>query len=168
MLMTSEMDVAQLQRRWILEGWEKAPGEPFVFEKKAGLFYDWESADTALYDSFDPQLRLARSPREWAEAFETSFNRMHSAVHAVIAEPDVLVSGDVAASTFEFCARLEQADGTASGVICRTSHVFRRSGGTWKIVREHTSGRGVPVEEVENLLKRFEPAKRVDLPGGQT
>lgn len=152
--MTSEMEVAQLQRRWILEGWEKAPGETFVFDHKAGIFYDWKSTDMALYDSFDPQLRLAKSPREWAEAFEASFNRMHSAIHAVIAEPQVLVSGDLAASTFEFCARLERADGTASGVICRTSHVFARRNGTWKIVREHTSGRTVPVAEVEDLIRQ--------------
>lgn len=152
--------VAQVQRRWILEGWEKAPGETFVFKDKAGLFYDWESADVALYDSFDPELRLARSPSEWAEAFEASFSRMHSALHAVIAEPQVMVAGEFAASTFEFCARLQRADGTASGVICRTSHVFGRRDGVWKIVREHTSGRTVSVAEVEDLLDRFEPGKR--------
>jgi ketosteroid isomerase-like protein len=157
--MTSATDVAQLQRRWILEGWEKAPGETFVFKDKLGSFYDGESADLALYDSFDPELRLARSPDEWADAFEASFNRLHSALHAVIAEPQVLVSGDLSASTFEFCARLQRADGTASGVICRTSHVLRRQNDAWRIVREHTSGRTVPLGEVEELLARFEPAK---------
>lgn len=149
-----------MQRRWILEGWEKAPGETFVFNDKLGSFYDGASADFALYDSFDPELRLARSPDEWAEAFEASFNRLDSALHAVISEPQVLVSGDFAASTFEFGARLQRADGTASGVICRTSHVFRLRNNAWKIVREHTSGRTVPPAEVENLLARFEPAKQ--------
>ena len=121
----------------------------------------------ALYDSFDPDLRLARSPREWAEAFEASFDRMHSALHAVIAEPQVLVSGALAASTFEFCARIQRADGTANGVICRTSHVFGLRDGGWQIVREHTSGRTVPVEEVERLLEQFEPDKLAMITGEQ-
>ena len=165
--MTAATEIAELQRRWILQGWEKAPGEKFVFKDKAGIFYDWESADMALYDSFDPDLRLARSPGEWAEAFEASFDRMHSALHAVIAEPQVLVSGAFAASTFEFCARIQRADGTANGVICRTSHVFGLRARGWKIVREHTSGRTVPVEEVERLLEQFEPDKLAMITGEQ-
>jgi hypothetical protein len=151
--------VAQLQRMWILEGWEKAPGEKFVFRRKAGVFYDWESTELALYDSFDPELRLARRPTEWETAFEASFDRMRSALHAVIAEPVVVVSNDIAAATFEFCARLERADGTAQGVICRTSHVFQLTTGSWKIIREHTSGRTVALDAVEALLIKFEPHK---------
>ncbi|SFV30865.1 SnoaL-like domain-containing protein [Devosia crocina] len=159
--------VAELQRRWILEGWEKSPGERFVFKDKAGQFYDWASKDVALFDSFDPELRLARSPGEWAEAFEASFNRMHSALHAVIAEPDVLVCGDIAASAFGFCARLQRGHGMASGVLCRTSHVFTRSSGDWKIVREHTSGRTITAAEAEELLARHKPQKLESLETGK-
>ena len=154
--------VSTLQRKWILEGWEKAPGEVFVFKKKAGIFYDWETMDLALYDSFDPQLRLARSPSEWSEAFEASFNRLHSALHAVVSEPVVLLGKDLAATTFEFCARLQRADRTIQGVICRTSHVFRMTKSGWKIVREHTSGHSVSKEEVEAQIAKIEPQK-VDL-----
>jgi ketosteroid isomerase-like protein len=151
--------IAELQRRWILEGWEKQPGEEFVFTKKVGEFYDWDNAHSTMHDTFDPQYRLARSPQEWSDAFEAPFQSMTSALHAVTDEPDVMVAGDFAASTFEFCARLEGGDGTLTGTICRTSHVWGLREGTWKIIREHTSCRLVPIEEVHELLRRFEPQK---------
>ena len=154
-----EQTVGQLQRRWILEGWEKQPGERFVFKDKVGHFYGWDHHVTSLHDTFDPQLRVAHSPHEWAEAFETSFDSMQSALHAVTDEPDILVSGDMASATFEFCARLEAADGKVTGAVCRTSHVWGLKDGQWTIIREHTSCRVVPLEEVHALLGKFEPQK---------
>ncbi len=84
---------------------------------------------------------------------------MNSALHAVIDEPDVLVSGDIASATFEFCARLEAGDGKLMGTVCRTSHVWGLKNGRWAIIREHTSCRVVPLEEVHGLLGKFEPQK---------
>ena len=151
--------VADLQRRWILEGWEKQPGERWTFNDKVGRFYDWENGATSLHDTFDAQLRVARSPKEWAEAFEPSFAGMNSALHAVTDEPDVLVSGDIASANFEFCVRLEARDGKVTGAVCRTSHIWGLKDGKWAIIREHTSCRVVPLEEVEALLEKFEPQK---------
>ncbi|UXN76025.1 nuclear transport factor 2 family protein (plasmid) [Devosia sp. A8/3-2] len=84
---------------------------------------------------------------------------MNSALHAVTDEPDVLVSGDIASATFEFCARLEAGDGKVTGAVCRTSHVWGLKDGQWTIIREHTSCRVVPLEEVHALLAKFEPGK---------
>jgi ketosteroid isomerase-like protein len=156
---TDESTIAELQRRWILEGWEKQPGEVWVFTRKVGEFYDWNNPGSTMHDTFDPQYRLARGPQEWSDAFEPPFQAMTSALHAVTDEPDVMVAGDFAASTFEFCARLEGGDGKLTGTICRTSHVWGLRDGAWKIVREHTSCRIVPIEEVHELLRRFEPQK---------
>lgn len=157
--LSAEQIVAGLQRRWILEGWEKQAGERFVFADKVGHFYDWESQSAAYYDTFDPQLRLARSPAEWSDAFEAPFDAMHSALHAVTDEPQVLVDGELAAATFEFCARLQAADGKVTSTICRTSHVWALRNGEWRIVREHTSCRLVPQDELEALLRQHEPQK---------
>ncbi|UXN76026.1 hypothetical protein N8D56_25215 (plasmid) [Devosia sp. A8/3-2] len=55
-----EQTVGQLQRRWILEGWEKQSGESWVFNNKVGHFYDWDNPATSLHDTFDPQLRVAQ------------------------------------------------------------------------------------------------------------
>jgi ketosteroid isomerase-like protein len=151
--------IAGLQRRWILEGWEKAPGEDWRFDEKVRGFYDHDNPATTLHDTFDPQLRVTRSPAEWRDAFEPSFRAMRSALHAVTDEPDVLVMGDMAASQFEFCARLESRDGRLTGAVCRTSHVWGFKDGQWSIIREHTSCTIMPVEEVEALLRRSNPGR---------
>lgn len=156
---SAEEIIAALQRRWILEGWEKAPGERFVFKDKVGHFYDWSAEGATYYDTFDPQLRIARSPDEWRDAFEAPFDRMHSALHAVTDEPDVLVRGETAAATFEFCARLQASDGKVTSTICRTSHVWGLRDGEWRIIREHTSCRLVSIEELKALLAKREPQK---------
>ncbi|WP_449397227.1 nuclear transport factor 2 family protein [Devosia riboflavina] len=155
----AKLAVADLQRQWILEGWEKQPGEHWTFDGKVGHFYDWDNSATSLHDTFDPQLRVARSPKEWADAFEPSFAGMNSALHAVTDEPDVLVSGDIASATFEFCVRLEAGDSKVTGAICRTSHVWGFKNGKWTIIREHTSCRVASVQEVQALLGKFEPQK---------
>lgn len=156
---SSELQVQALHRKWILEGWEKKPGETFDFKEKLGALYDWESDATLLHDTADAQLRLARSPQEWADAFERNFGRMRSALHAVTDGPYVLASGDMASSHLQFCARLESADGSLSGVLCRNSMVWLKRAGVWRIVREHTSGKAISIEETEALLRKFEPQK---------
>ena len=46
-----EQAAGALHRRWILEGWERAPGDGRCsFREKLGRFYDWESPDVVLYD----------------------------------------------------------------------------------------------------------------------
>lgn len=154
--------VAALHRRWILEGWEKKPGDgPWTFRNKLDEFYDGSGDRLALYDTFDPQHRVGRSAADYAAMFEPPFQAMRSALHAVTDGPDVVapreaVPGAVAGSTLEFAARLEGADGTLTGVLARSNLVWRHDGEAWRIVQEHNSTRIVPVEEVDRLLA--EPA----------
>lgn len=151
-----EQAVRDLHRRWILEGWERAEGDPpFAFRDKLGHFYDWQGDGVVLYDTMAPEHRVAHGPAEYAALFEPLFNRMRSALHAVVDGPDVWVGGDLAASTLEFTARLEPADGgPVMGVLARSSLAWRHTADGWRIVHEHNSTREVPVAQVEALLAR--------------
>ena len=82
------------------------------------------------------------------------FNRLRSARHAVTDEPDVLIGGALAATTLEFVARLERADGSVNSVRARSSLVWRAEEGGWKIVREQNSVREVPDDEVQAELEQ--------------
>ena len=134
-----EQGVGALHRRWILEGWERAPGDSrFSFREKLGRYYDWKSRDIVLYDDFDPQHRVARSAAAYAAIWEPIFNTVRSARHVVSDEPAVLAgSGDQAASTMEFAALIEGHDGKVTPIRTRSSLVWRCRDGEWRIVREH-------------------------------
>lgn len=153
---SGEQGAGALHRRWILEGWERAPGDGrFSFREKLGRYYDWESPDVVLYDDFDPQHRVARSATDYAAIWEPIFGAVRSARHAVSDEPSVLASsGDHAASTMEFAALIEGDDGKVTSIRTRSSLVWRCRGGEWRIVREHNSTRVVPLAEVTALLPR--------------
>ena len=151
-----EQGVGALHRRWILEGWERAPGDGrFSFREKLGHFYDWESPDVVLYDDFDPQHRVARSAAAYGAIWEPIFNTVRSARHVVSDEPAVLAgSGDLTASTMEFAALIEAGDGTVTPIRTRSDLVWRCREGRWLIVREHNSTRTVPLAEVTALLSK--------------
>lgn len=120
-----EGGVDALHRRWILEEWERKPGDGrFSFRDKLGQFYDWESPDAVLYDDFDPQHRVARSAAAYAAIWEPIFNTVRSARHVVSDEPAVLGGfGDLSASTLEFAARIEGGDGKVTGIRARSDLV---------------------------------------------
>ena len=151
-----EQGAEALHRRWILEGWERAPGDGrFSFREKLGQFYDWESPDVVLYDDFDPQHRVARSAAAYGAIWEPIFNTVRSARHVVSDEPAVLSgSGDLTASTMEFAALIEAGNGTVTPIRTRSDLVWRCRDGRWRIVREHNSTRVVPRAEVTALLPR--------------
>lgn len=151
-----EQSTGALHRRWILEGWERAPGDGrFDFRIKLGEFYDWEDPDVVLYDDFDPQHRVARSAAAYAAIWEPIFNSVRSARHVVSDEPAVLpASGDLTASTLEFAALIEGADGEVKAIRTRSDLVWRRRSGCWGIVREHNSTRVVSLAEVTALFPR--------------
>ena len=145
-----------LHRRWVLEGWERAPGDGhFSFREKLGHFYDWESPDVVLYDDFDPQHRVARSAAAYGAIWEPIFNIVRSARHVVSDEPAVLTgSGDLTASTMEFAALIEAGDGSVTPIRTRSDLVWRCRDGQWRIVHEHNSTRVVPRAEITALLPR--------------
>ena len=143
----------ELHREWILVGWEKHRGDPpFDFRKKLGHYYHSDSKDIRLYDSFDPQHRVARSASEWASTWTEPFTALKEARHSVIDGPDVIGGGVLSASTLEFAGRLEKAEGEIIGIRARTSLVWQCTSGGWKIVREHTSVRLVSREEIDTIV----------------
>ena len=145
--------VAQLHRDWIF-GWDKKPGDPpFDFRAKFGRFYDWSGRDVHLYDDFEPQQRVARSPDAYGGFWAAPFTALARADHGVIDGPDVLSgAGDIAASTMAFVARLEAADGRITGIKARSSIVWRCHAQGWRIVREHNSTRQISPTETDALL----------------
>lgn len=146
--------VKQRHHDWIMT-WDKQPGDvPFAVRSKSGTSYDWNGHDVHLYDDFDPQRRIGRSADTYGTFWAAPFTALKNARHAVIDGPDVATgTGDLAASTLEFVARLEAADGTIVGIRKRSSLVWRCHADGRRIVREHNSSTGVSAAETDQLLK---------------
>jgi|GEM_PF-688088 len=143
----------ELHREWIMVGWEKRRGDPpFDFRLRLGHLYHWDSSDVRLYDNFDPQHRVARSANEWASIWTEPFTALRAARHSVMDGPDVIDGGLLSASTLEFAARLDTAEGEIIGNRARSSLVWQCTSDGWKIVREHTSVRLVPREEIDAIV----------------
>ncbi|GGP76248.1 YybH family protein [Saccharothrix coeruleofusca] len=153
--MTNASDVevvGALHRDWVF-GWERNPGDaPFDFRDVQGARYDWDFDGVVLYDDFDPAHRVARGAGEYAEIWEPAFRDLRLAHHRVAAGPDVVVSGDLAASWLVFVARLEDLSGTVTGIRTTTSLVWRRTGEHWKIVREHNSSVVLEADELDAAM----------------
>lgn len=143
----------ELHRQWILEGWERRAGDPtFRFDEKLGPYYS-PATDLHIYDSLDPQHRVARSAAEYRDTWEATFNGLRSARHAVTDEPNVLMLAEgFASTTLEFVARLETLEGQVTGARARSAIVWRCEEGRWRIVREQNAVRVVPVADVEAAL----------------
>jgi ketosteroid isomerase-like protein len=144
--------VAERHRQWILKWDRKTPSEHWDFNEKFGRFYDYEANDMVLYDDFDPQYRVARSPGEYSAIWSPSFKTLRTAHHIVIAEPEAIVGDGFATSTLEFGARLETADGSIVGIRTRSTLVWRCVNDGWRIVREHNSSRRITAEETQRLF----------------
>lgn len=146
--------VSQLHHDWIMT-WDKQPGDAaFDFRAKFEKYYDWAGQDVHLYDDFDPQRRVARGPAEYGTFWAAPFTALKSARHGVINGPDAANgSGDLAASTLEFVARLEAGDGKIVGIRTRSSLVWRCRPDGWKIVREHNSSLPISPAETDTLLR---------------
>jgi ketosteroid isomerase-like protein len=145
--------VAALHREWILVGWEKKPGDgPLNFREKLGKYYNWSAPDVILYDDFEPKRRVAHSAAEYGSFWEPPFTALRSARHRVVDGPHVLVSGNLAASTLQFAARLEGGDGKVTGIRTFTSLAWRKGGDGWKIIREHNSSTVLSPAQLEELM----------------
>lgn len=142
-----------LHREWIMVGWEKRRGDPpFDFRQRLGHLYHWTSSDVRLYDDFDPQHRVARSAGEWASIWTAPFTALRSARHDITDGPDVVDGEALSASTLEFVARLETAQGEIVGIRARSSLVWQCTSTGWRIVREHTSTRRVSCQDIDAIV----------------
>lgn len=157
---TDARTVVALQHDWIF-GWDKPEGSaPREFREVFRRFYDFD-ADVIFFDEADPQGRVFRSVQDYADAFWPTFMGLRSAVHAVAEEPDVLVSGDLAAGRMVFIAVLTTRDGEVSHLRCQNSLVWQRAGGSgWHIVRDQTVVRPMPREEAEAYFAGPAPGGR--------
>jgi hypothetical protein len=150
---TGPASAGERHREWIMVGWEKRRGDPaFDFRQRLGHLYHWNSGDVRLYDDFDPQYRVARSANEWAAIWTQPFSALRAARHSVMDGPDVIDGGSLSASTLEFAARLETAEGDILGVRARSSLVWQCTSDGWRIVREHISTRRVSREEIDTIV----------------
>ncbi|MCG8923064.1 nuclear transport factor 2 family protein [Lentzea sp. CC55] len=146
--MNDERVIADLHERWVF-GWDRREGdEPFDFRRVFGEFYDFGAPDVRLYDDFDPEHRVATSAAAYGEIWTPAFQGMTSAHHAVDDGPHVLVSGDLAASTLRFAARIATPD-AVTDIRTTTSLVWRRTPDGWRIVREHNSTQTLPAGELD-------------------
>lgn len=148
--------VAERHRQWILNWDRKTPGERWDFHEKFGRFYDYKAKDMVLFDDFDPEYRVARSPDAYSAIWSPPFKALRTAHHVVIDEPEAIVGGVLATSTLEFGARLEAADGSIIGIRTRSTLVWRRTNDGWRIVREHNSSRRISAEETRRLFPGVE------------
>lgn len=149
---TDDEAVAALQVDWIM-GWNKAPDQALPpFGDVFGNFYDVD-APVILFDDFDPERRIFRTVQAYAEAFWPGFSALRSAEHAIETWPEVLVDGDLAATTMVFLVILTQADGSVIANRCVNSQVWRRGGDRrWRIVRDHTGVDAISVDEARRAF----------------
>lgn len=144
--------VAERHRSWVF-GWERHEDDaPFGFDRTFGDYYDHSFEAVILYDDFDPQHRVARHPSEYGAIWEPGFNGLRSAHHLVVDGPHVVSSGELAASTLVFVARLESLEGRVTGIHTTTSLVWRATESGWKIIREHNSSVVLPAGQAESIL----------------
>ena len=139
--------VSALQVAWILH-WDKKPGSaPTDFRKVFADYYDFD-APVLLFDDFDPKRRTFRTVQDYADAFWPSFMKMRSAEHAVVEQPDVLLSGDMAATRMVFVAILTDPEGKVTATRATNSQVWVRGGPSgWHIARDQTGVELIPVDE---------------------
>ncbi len=150
---SGDASVAALSQDWILVGWERKAGDgPLDFREKLGRYYDWSSPEVVIYDDFDPEHRVVRSPAAYGAIWEPGFSALHTAHHRLAMGPFVLASGDLAVATLQWVARFEGGDGKVTGIRTFTSLAWRCTGDGWKIVREHNSSVVLPPDQVDAVI----------------
>lgn len=150
---SGDASVAALSQDWILVGWERKAGDgPLDFRQKLGKYYDWSSPDVVIYDDFDPQHRVVRSPAAYGAIWEPGFSALNTAHHRLLMGPFVLASGDLAVATLQWVARLEGKDGKVTGIRTFTTLAWRCTGDGWKVVREHNSSVVLPPGQVDAAM----------------
>ncbi|AMO61356.1 Uncharacterised protein [Mycolicibacterium phlei] len=136
---TAAAEVRALVTRWVTDGWHLERGQRFEFRRLLEDYYDWESTDVVLHDNADPDRTLAHSASEYAAVWDQALATLVVLDNSIIEGPHVTVSGDLAVADVCFRTRFEFRDGTVDVVPTRSTLALRRSGGSWRIFREHGS-----------------------------
>ncbi len=133
-------DLMDLARNWVELGWRHTPEDPFDFYTRLGSFYDWWSGDTQFFDDFDQRRRINLSAAQYAAIWDAVIPGLQRLTNVMIGEPRPIVSGDLAVMTVQFITSFVTAEGQEGHVHTLSSLVWRRSGNSWRIIREHGSG----------------------------
>ncbi|MFC3996101.1 hypothetical protein ACFOVU_09265 [Nocardiopsis sediminis] len=140
---TTERDdveaVAAQHREWIFL-WDRDENDgDFDFDTRFADQYDFAGDDVILFDNADPERRVLRDAREFGRVFGPAFTALRRAEHVIEEQPEVIVSGGLAATRMVFLAWLTAADGVMTEVRAVNSQVRRRDArGRWLIVRDQT------------------------------
>lgn len=130
--------IRDLVIEWATIGWRQLKTDPpFNFRDRLGRFYDWSSEEVRLFETADPERRIRHSAAEYAAVWDRVIPALNSLGRKWVGEPDIIVSGDLAAVNLEFISLHETMDGQVGEKPVLSSLVLRRSDTGWHIVREH-------------------------------
>jgi ketosteroid isomerase-like protein len=120
-----------------------SPGsEPFGadrFERFQWLFA--QSADELLvFDDFGGTVTTITSWAGYIETWVPVMQGFASVTIVLVGEPRIVVAGELALSTFKFQLDASTREGAVLSNFTYATHVWRRSGGSWRIVHEHLTG----------------------------
>lgn len=133
--------ISKLTQEWLTQGWRHLAEDPaFDFKTRLGRFYDWTAKDVYLFDDFDPQKRIARSPADYGAVWNAALPALKTFSNRVIGEPDIQVAGDLAVETVIYEITFELGDGKVRQNRILDTVVWRRGAAGWKIIREQGSG----------------------------
>lgn len=135
--------VAELQREWLLTGWERDAGDPeFNFRKDLGKYYDFTRSDLSLFDDFDPQLKVRNTAEDYGKIWHGLVPNFKSVHHKITEQPGVIAAGPGYSHTvMEFVFEVTPNKGDPMYLISRSSILWRCTADGWKIFKEHNSAR---------------------------
>ncbi|WP_201192526.1 hypothetical protein [Pseudomonas fluorescens] len=129
---------------WVETGWRHVESEPFNFKQRLHSFYDWTSLDTQYFDSFDVEQRINYSAHDYAAIWDQVIPKLKRLTNAISERPNIIISGDLAVMSVRFITSFESVDGVIDHADTLSSLVWRKSLGSWRIIREHGTGLAKP------------------------
>ncbi len=150
---TGENAPAALHRTWMMEGWERAEGDPeFVFATKMERYYDLDDPMGVFYDNFAPgETQLFDNGAIYGAKWEDLQNAARSVRHALTGGNDAIVDDDVASTTLGFVGRIDRLDGQVIAFDGRSQLGWKCVGGIWKIRQELNYAAVVDPAEIERF-----------------
>ena len=132
---TDKAVIRSLINDWLIVGWRHLPTDPpFSFAARLSKYYDWSAKDLYLFDDFDEQKRVARSPAEYGAIWDAALPSMKLLSNKVLGQ-DILVSGNLAVDTVNYEITIDTGSGPSKRSTLDTV-VLRRGPQGWKIIRE--------------------------------
>ncbi|MDK2122747.1 hypothetical protein [Parachitinimonas caeni] len=143
-----------LHKSWILQGWERKPGDPpFVFAQKMRRYYDLASPQGVFYDNFAPgQTQLFHNAGLYGANWEALQNNARSIAHALTGGHDQIAGSKVASTTLGFVGKLHRQDDEIIAFDGRSQLGWVCQKGHWKIRHEMNYAWLVKPEAIASYL----------------